>query len=389
MLLDQSIQSGDHNHDDGRTRVQKISRYFLIVVLILSLILFFNLVKIFLVPVLMATVFTTLFYPLYEWLLKKTGSRRNLSAFACCLILLIGLLGPLFTIADLVTQEAINLYKTAFPQIVEMIKGDHGIVGKIKNSALLQYLSVGTIDWEASMQEITRQIGNFIARTSRSTIHIVTNLFIMLFTMFYFFRDGEKLVRRIKYLSPMDDTYEEALIYRFISVSRATIKGTMLIGIIQGALGGITLWIFGIASPVLWGVVMVILSVIPLVGCWLILYPAAFYLMMTGEFWHGVAVILITAFVISNIDNLLRPRLVGKDAGMHDLMIFFSTLGGLSMFGVMGFIVGPVIAVFFLTILDIYSIEFKTTLDLAQNASFAHIKEEFPSEEPVKEPQST
>jgi predicted PurR-regulated permease PerM len=122
-----------------------------------------------------------------------------------------------------------------------MIKGDHGIVGKIKNSALLQYLSVGTIDWEASMQEITRQIGNFIARTSRSTIHIVTNLFIMLFTMFYFFRDGEKLVRRIKYLSPMDDTYEEALIYRFISVSRATIKGTMLIGIIQGALGGITL----------------------------------------------------------------------------------------------------------------------------------------------------
>jgi predicted PurR-regulated permease PerM len=134
---------------------------------------------------------------------------------------------------------------------------------------------------------------------------------------------------------------------------------------------------------------MVILSVIPLVGCWLILYPAAFYLMMTGEFWHGVAVILITAFVISNIDNLLRPRLVGKDAGMHDLMIFFSTLGGLSMFGVMGFIVGPVIAVFFLTILDIYSIEFKTTLDLAQNASFAHIKEEFPSEEPVKEPQST
>jgi predicted PurR-regulated permease PerM len=370
--------------DERRSRVQKISRYFLIIVLIISMVVFFNLTKIFLVPVLMATVFTTLFYPLFEWLLKKTGRRRNLSAFACCLILLVGLLVPLFAIADLVMQEAISLYSNTFPEIVEMIKGDSGVVGKIKNSTLLKHLSVNNMDWESSLQEVAKQMGNFIARTSRGTFHVVTNLFIMLFTMFYFFRDGERLVRRIKYLSPMDDTYEEALIYRFISVSRATIKGTMLIGMVQGVLGGITLWIFGIGSPVLWGMVMVILSIIPLVGCWLVLYPAAFYLIVTGEFWQGIAIMLITAFIISNIDNFLRPRLVGKDAGMHDLMIFFSTLGGISVYGVMGFIIGPVIAVFFLTILDIYSIEFKTTLDLAQNASFAHVSEEFPAEETVK-----
>ena len=384
-MLSDDKKSNGQSEEDGKLRVQKISRYFLIVVLILSLIMFFNLIKIFVVPILMATVFTTLFYPFYEWLLKKTSRKKNLSAFTCCLLLLLGLLVPLFTIADLVTQEAIDLYNTTFPRMVEMIQGDQGIVGKIKNSALLKGLKVDTIDWETTLQGIAKQIGNFIATTSRGTFHVVTNIFIMLFTMFYFFRDGDRLVRRVKYLSPMDDTYEEALIYRFISVSRATIKGTMLIGLIQGTLGGITLWIFGIGSPVLWGVVMVILSVIPLVGCWLVLYPAAFFLMVTGEVWQGVAIILITAFIISNIDNFLRPQLVGKDAGMHDLLIFFSTLGGLSVYGVMGFIVGPVIAVFFLTILDIYSIEFKTTLDLAQNVSFAHIKEEFPSEEPAKE----
>lgn len=385
MLTEQKSHGSGQVEDDGRARVQKLSRYFLIVALILSMIMFFNLVKIFVVPVLMATVFATLFYPFYEWVLRKTGRRKNISAFLCCLILLLGLMGPLFMIADLVTQEAIDLYNTTFPQIVELIQGDQGLVGKIKNSTLLKGLNMSEIDWETTLQGIAKQIGNFIATTSRGTFHVVTNIFIMLFTMFYFFRDGDRLVRRIKYLSPMDDTYEEALIYRFISVSRATIKGTMLIGLIQGTLGGITLWIFGIGSPILWGVVMVLLSIIPLVGCWLVLYPAAFYLMMTGEFWQGIAIILITAFIITNIDNVLRPRLVGKDAGMHDLMIFFSTLGGLSMFGVMGFIVGPVIAVFFLTILDIYSIEFKTTLDLAQNASFSHIKEEFPAEEPVKE----
>ncbi len=125
----------------------------------------------------------------------------------------------------------------------------------------------------------------------------------------------------------------------------------------------------GVDSPILWGVVMVILSVIPLVGAWLVLHPAAIVQLIWGIYWQGITILLVMLLVIGSIDNLLRPRLVGRDAGMHDLMIFFSTLGGISVFGIMGFIIGPVIAVFFLTILDIYSVEFKSTLDLAQNAN--------------------
>jgi len=156
---------------------------------------------------------------------------------------------------------------------------------------------------------------------------------------------------------------------RFVSVSRATVKGTLVIGLVQGTLGGLTLWIFGVSSPILWGLVMVILSIIPLVGGWLVLYPAAVIQLILGNTWEGVGIIIVTAVVISNVDTLLRPRLVGRDAGMHDLLIFFSTIGGISLFGIMGFIIGPVIAVFFLTILDIYSIEFKPMLDIAQDAS--------------------
>ena len=149
----------------------------------------------------------------------------------------------------------------------------------------------------------------------------------------------------------------------------------VLLGIIQGFLGGLTFWIFGVGSPILWGVVMALLSVIPLVGSWLVLYPAAIIQLIVGNIFSGIGIILIAAIIISNVDTVLRPRLVGRDTGMHDLMIFFSTLGGISLFGIMGFIIGPVIAVFFLTILDIYAVEFKTTLDMAQSSDLVTSKQ--------------
>jgi predicted PurR-regulated permease PerM len=143
-------------------------------------------------------------------------------------------------------------------------------------------------------------------------------------------------------------------------------KGTLLIGVLKGGLGALTFWIFGISSPVLWGVVMVILSVIPMVGAWLVMYPAAIIMMMAGQIWQGIAVFLIAAIIIGNIDNVLMPRLVGREAGMHDLLIFFSTLGGIYVFGLMGFIAGPLLAALFVTILDIYSIEFRAQLEMIE-----------------------
>lgn len=359
-----------------KLQAEKFSRGYLLLLLVLVSVLFFNVVKIFLIPVLLATVFTSLFYPLYEKLLKVFGNRRNLSSILCCLILFLGLIIPVYIVADLVYREAVNLFQTAVPKVREIIeKGDEGLLGDIKNAPILARLDLENVNWQSSLQDLVKNAGNLFVQVLNKTwggtfqaVGVITDLFITLFTMFYFFRDGDRLLKRMKYLSPLEDVYEEGLIYRFVSISRATVKGTLLIGIVQGTVGGLALWIFGVGSPILWGVVMVILSVIPLVGAWLVLYPAAIVQFILGNVWQGVGIIVLTVVVIANIDNLLRPRLVGRDAGMHDLMIFFSTLGGLSVFGIMGFIIGPVIAVFFLTILDIYSIEFKSTLDIAQSS---------------------
>ena len=136
----------------------------------------------------------------------------------------------------------------------------------------------------------------------------------------------------------------------------------MLIALIQGFLAGLTLWIFGVDSAILWGVVAILFSIVPMVGAWLVLYPAALIQLISGHVWQGVGIILVTTLFISHVDNLLRPRLVGQEAGMHDLMVFFSTLGGIGLFGAVGFIVGPVIAAHFLSVLDIYSTKFAAEL---------------------------
>jgi predicted PurR-regulated permease PerM len=245
------------------------------------------------------------------------------------------------------------------------------MLGRIKELKLVKELGLDQKNWETTFQEIARTaaglLGTVINKASKGTFQFVVNLFLIFFAMFYFFRDGDRLIPTLKYLSPLSDRYEDKLIMQFLSVSRATIKGTLLIGLIKGFMGGLTFWIFGISSPILWGVVMVLLSIIPMVSAWLVMYPAAIMLMISGQVWQGILLFLIAALIIGNIDNILIPRLVGREAGMHELMVFFSTLGGISIFGVMGFIIGPIIAALFISILDVYSIEFKQQLDVAQS----------------------
>jgi predicted PurR-regulated permease PerM len=185
--------------------------------------------------------------------------------------------------------------------------------------------------------------------------------------MFFFFRDGPELLTKLKYLSPLADDYLDELIRRFLTVSRSTIKGTLLVALIKGTLGGLSLWAFGIQAPVLWGVVMVFLSILPIVGPWLVMYPAALILLFGGHIGQGIALFLIAIFVVGLVDNVLQPTLIGRDAGMPELMVFFSTVGGIGLFGVTGFIVGPVIAALFLTLLEIYGKEFSQQLTFAHN----------------------
>ncbi|MGH7600168.1 MAG: AI-2E family transporter [bacterium] len=355
---------------------EKLSRYFLLAVLIGTGVAFFNMVKNFLVPVMLAAVFAGIFYPLYDRLLKIFNQKKGISAFVCCVILLLGLLIPTYFVANLVAKEAIDFYNSTEQIIREIItQGDKGVLGRIKQYKWVEQLNLDQIDWQSSLkdavQTATTMLATVINKASTGTFQVIADVFLTLFAMFYFFTDGDRLIRRLKYLSPLPEKYENELIKRFFAVSRATLKGTLLIGLLKGVLGALTFWSFGIRSPILWGVVMVILSVIPMVGAWLVMYPAALILIIIGQVWQGIAIFLIAAIIIGNIDNVLGPKLVARDAGMHDLLIFFSTLGGISVFGMMGFIIGPIIAALFLTILDVYSIEFRDQLDSARNVAVA------------------
>ena len=350
------------NEEIPNTDKRKISGYFFLALLLGTGVVLFEMVKIFLVPVVLAATFAGLFYPLYRKLLTWTRGRNGLSALICCLVLLLGFLVPAYFITDLVVQESLQLYKSAGRWTTSFF--DSGLTDtyeKLNQYELLRGLELSDVDWQQPLQDGIRTavgwITGIINTTSRGTLQLVAHFFIMLFTMFYFFRDGELLLRRLHELSPLDPRYERGLIDRFASVSRATIKGTIFIGIVQGTLGGLLLWAFGFSSPALWGVVMVVLSVIPLVGTWMVLYPAGLYSILSGDLWSGLAIFLITALIISSVDNVLRPYLVGRDTGMHDLLVFFSTLGGLSVFGVTGFIIGPVLAALFITLLEFYQLD--------------------------------
>jgi predicted PurR-regulated permease PerM len=363
---------------------QRLSRYFFIAVLIGTTVLFFRMVQLFFVPVLLAAVFATLFYPLYLRLLKALGGRRTLASFLCCLLLLLVLIVPLYLVAEMVTREAIDFYRSAQTDFGGIGQTLQASLTRLRGMPLVRDLNLDQIDWSSTLRNAASSAGGFAAkvinRTSRGTIQVLLLLFITLFTMFYFFRDGQDLLRRLRALIPLDREHKNAIATRFSAVARATVKGTLVIALVQGTLSGLTLWIFGVGSPFLWGVVATFLAVIPLMGSWLVLYPAALFQILTGHLWQGIGILLMTVIVIVNIDNLLRPRLVGQETGMHDLMVFFSTLGGISMFGPMGFIVGPMIAALFLSLLDIYSAEFRDDLDVT--ATGAAVPAALPQLEP-------
>jgi predicted PurR-regulated permease PerM len=195
-----------------------------------------------------------------------------------------------------------------------------------------------------------------------TTAVFLLNLFVMLYAMFFFFRDGDKILERIFYYTPLSDEDETRMLTQFASITRATVKGTLVIGIIQGALAGIAFWVAGIEGAALWGTIMTILSIIPGIGAALVWVPAVIILFATGQYLTATLLAAWCAAVVGTVDNFLRPVLVGRDAKMPDLLILIGTLGGLFLFGPIGFIVGPIVCGLFLTVWDIYGATFREVL---------------------------
>jgi predicted PurR-regulated permease PerM len=328
---------------------------------------FFKIVQVFLVPLILAATFTTLLYPFFKMILKLFGGRRGAASLVFVLLIVIFVLVPLYFMGHLVTLQAIDFYEAAETFVKTAVsEGDDGIIGTVRDWPAFEFLRVRQIDLGGLLEDGLKtggfMITKLINRTSTGILGVIAGVFFTFYAMFYFFKDGNGIVKRIRYLSPLRDEYEERLISRFSSISRATIKGTVVIGLLQGIAGTVTFAIFGVKGWVLWGFVMVILSIIPLVGTYLVMVPVAAFKIAAGDVWQGIVIIVVAIVLNYAIDYLLRPILVGRESKMHDLLIFFSTLGGLALFGVMGFIIGPMIAMIFVTLIDIYSTEFKDLL---------------------------
>jgi predicted PurR-regulated permease PerM len=313
---------------------------------------------------LLACAFASLFFPFYKVLLKFFRGNRGIAAMSCCVLLVLGLMVPVYFLGYLVLHQLLTLYQSIEPTVQAYVKGGNsGFLARIDGMPILAWLTHLGINWQGTMLDTLRTAGaateRMVNKTSLGALEIIVDLLVTLFIMFYLFMDGERIAKKFRMLLPMRAAYQDMIIARFLLVSRATVKGTLVIAFIQGALGAIILLIFGVKSWILWGIVMIALGLIPMMGTWLVLLPVGVIQMATGHVWQGVVILALNFGVVSTIENILRPRLVGQSARMHDLLIFFSTIGGLAVFGPIGAITGPVIMAFFFSITEIYTMELR------------------------------
>lgn len=360
---------------------ERIERVWLVVLVLVVAYTFYHIVDIFLVPIVVAAVFASLGYPMHREWLRITRNRAGIAAMLSTLTVIVLAIIPIYLVAALITTEARSLFAGAESGVVGFIErtsgwlqavaagGEGSPLGRLPFFGWLKNVPLDQLIQGDQVRQLLSSAGStatsIISFTGAGALALALNLVIALFTMFYFFRDGETILQRVMYLSPLDKRYEQMFVDRLISVSRATLRGSFIVGLVQGSLGALTLWAVAAPAPVLWGVVMVFLAMIPVLGTWIILYPHAIVLYSQGEVLRGTVVLFMTAVVITNLDNLIRPRLVGKRARMHDLLVFFSTLGGIAVYGLFGFIIGPIVAALLMALLEIYALEFKHQLDLS------------------------
>jgi predicted PurR-regulated permease PerM len=344
----------------------KFRRAFLLLLVAGISVLFLFMIRPFLLAVFLAAILAGLTHSVYEWLLTRFGGRANLAAIMTIAAVLLGVAVPLVAFLAVVASQAIQVGQGA----EEWLRSQQGRIQELQawvgRYPLIQRWLPPSEQLMGRARELAERTGGVLfgtlAAATRSTLNFFLQLFVLLYATFFFLVGGRALLRRIVGYLPLSPTEEDRLLERFVSVARATLKGSLLIAIVQGGLGGLGFWVAGVPAPAFWGTVMVVLSLIPAVGAALVWIPAVIYLLLQGSVLAGLGLLAWSALVVGTVDNFLRPRLVGRDARMPDLLILLSTLGGIFLFGAVGFVVGPIIAALFVTVWHIYGEAFSEWL---------------------------
>jgi predicted PurR-regulated permease PerM len=335
-------------------------KYVIPVLFIVALILAYFVLKPFIIPLLMSAVVAYIFYPVYKWV-KKGVKNETLSATLVSLLIIALITLPVLFVINALSRDAYALYLTA---------RDFFLVGDFLETCTLQ-MCVAARDFlsgnqvQLYIQQGLQTATTFVIQTASNFVvaipHRIIEVFVTFFATFYLLRDGDKLTAKIKKLVVARKGKKQHIFKRFDEVMYAVLFGALLVAFIQGILGAIGFYLFGVSSPLLWGVVMFFLALIPFVGTGLVWVPAALFLLIegiaqsdNGGIFRGIGLFVYGVLIISSIDNIIKPKIIGGRARVHPILVLVGTFGGLALMGLPGIVVGPVILAMSVTFLDLY-----------------------------------
>ncbi len=345
---------------DGAVPGMTVARMFLLTLVVLTTLAFLWVVGPFSGAILWAVIAAVLFDPLNTRLLRAMPGRRNLTALSTLLVITGVVVIPAMLLGAALVREATTFYARLRSGEI-----DPGRIFVEAQAHMPEWMRRWLIDVGlGDLDGLRAKIGAGFASSFQSVAAQVLNigqgafgfflaLGVMLYLTFFLLRDGHALAERIEAALPLTVAQRAVLIAKFVAVIRATIKGSLIVAILQGATGGIVFWALGLPGALLWGVAMGVFSLFPAIGTGLIWVPVTIYLFATGAIWQGVVLFLCGFFIISSVDNVVRPILVGRDARMPDYVVLISTLGGFELMGFNGFVIGPVIAALFIAVWQI------------------------------------
>lgn len=341
-----------------------IDNAFLIIVLLAALYVVYLLLAPFLMVILLSGVLVSIFYGLYQWFVQRLGGREGFAALVMVLLIALVIILPATNFLFYLSKRSIEGFSAVTGWInsgaLERTVREAGVLDRFT------FIDPSILNVRQYLITVSSRVSGFLLSGGKAfivgTTQFLTSLILMLFTMFFLFRDGERLVNRVMYLTPLSNKYDKIIFQRFRDVSFSTIVSTFLTAIAQGVVGGISFVIVGV--PALFaGVVMAFLSLLPYVGAAIVWAPAGIYLLVTGKIWQGIFLLIWGAVVVSLVDNVLRPILIKGKAQVHPLLIFFSIFGGIIAFGFWGMILGPIIIAIAFTLLHIYELEYRDVLE--------------------------
>jgi predicted PurR-regulated permease PerM len=342
---------------------QRFRAAFLILLTLAVSALFVRMILGFISTLLLAAILSGLSYPLYSWLVRLFRGRRAPASTLTILAVVLIVIIPLTAFLGILVSHAIAITQQIAPWVQQQVEEPSRIENWLRNLPFAERLAPYEDLITTKLAQLASTVGSFlvnsVAAMTRGTASFLFHLFVMLYAMFFFLIDGKAMLAKLLRYMPITPEEESLMTDKFLSVSRATLKGTLVIGVAQGTLAGLALAAAGIKGAVFWGTIMFVLSIIPAVGTGLVWVPAVIYLFAVGRTGAAIGVFLWCIAVVGTVDNILRPWLVGKDTQMPDLLIMLATLGGLVVFGAIGVVIGPIVAALFVTVWELYGLEFK------------------------------